>query len=105
MTPIKPSEAIRLGCLLAPVQTFHEAYVDWSDPRKACAYGAMALGFGGYDNARELNAAASRLHCKDMLGSVLCPGCDLPLLSITHLNDDHRWSRERIADWLEGMGL
>ena len=23
---------------------------------------------------------------------------------VTHLNDYHRWSRERIADWVEGLG-
>jgi hypothetical protein len=28
-----------------------------------------------------------------------------PLEQITHLNDRHRWSRERIADWLESQGL
>jgi hypothetical protein len=29
-----------------------------------------------------------------------------PLVTVVwHLNDAHRWSRERIADWLEGLGL
>jgi hypothetical protein len=36
----------------------------------------------------------------------ICPcGCiqeELPLgLMIMHLNDRHRWTRERIADWVE----
>jgi hypothetical protein len=34
-----------------------------------------------------------------------CPACrEIGLLTwlIQHLNDDHRWSREQIADWLEG---
>jgi hypothetical protein len=36
-----------------------------------------------------------------------CPeaGCRKQLLLdslIIHLNDDHRWSRERIADWVDG---
>lgn len=33
------------------------------------------------------------------------PRCTLPLLPLfvcmQHLNDEHRWTRERIADWLE----
>jgi len=24
---------------------------------------------------------------------------------IAHLNDDHRWTRHAIADWLESIGL
>ena len=47
----------------------------------------------------------------DCLDSVKpCPGGDgctkRPFLAalIVHLNDDHKWSREQIAVWLEGDG-
>ena len=37
-----------------------------------------------------------------------CPACiyerSLDLYSvIVHLNDDHRWTREQIADWMDGI--
>jgi len=45
--------------------------------------------------------------------SVPCPeGCkprfpqsSLVANLVIHLNDDHRWSRNRIADWLDGLDI
>lgn len=37
-----------------------------------------------------------------------CPACSQRqscISLITHLNDKHKWSREKIADWLEGIGF
>jgi hypothetical protein len=111
-TPIRPSEAIRLGTLLRPVQcSGHELHPD--DPTKACAWGALRLGYG--DDHALVNAAAAHRIGK-------CPGSDschfnrpdsVPLYTmwaVAHLNDGYcmngvGWSRERIADWLEGLGL
>jgi hypothetical protein len=45
-----------------------------------------------------------------LLRWVACPGCPPDghppqwlTDAIQHLNDDHRWTRERIADWVEGV--
>lgn len=46
-TPIKPSEALRLGRLTRPVHA-HFAYLKGSDA--ACAVGAIHIGFGGNDS-------------------------------------------------------
>jgi hypothetical protein len=37
-----------------------------------------------------------------------CPACgkvgaECHLTLLAHLNDDHRWTRERIADWLDTL--
>lgn len=103
VSPIKPSEAIRLGCLIAPVQ----CEGDWSRAdNEACAAGAMNLGWGlpvaddGWINDNDT---------PDRWVDRVCPesGCDVASYShlIPHVNDDHHWSRERIADWLESLGL
>lgn len=100
VTPIKPSEAIRLGCLIAPEQAFGNYIVPSG---AACALGAMALGWDGVVSI----ASTNRAH--DAVGLVAnrdCPetGCRSAAW-VPHLNDDHLWSRERIAAWLEGLGL
>ena len=45
-------------------------------------------------------------HCLENV-SKRCPaGCrkQVPIAAlIVHLNDDHRWTREQIADWLRGV--
>lgn len=103
VTPIKPSEAIRLGCLTKPVQTFGTTF---DRTTGACVVGAMVVGFG----AGRLPEGAW-----DAIIAAPCPlGCvkrertwssEVGPSVAAHLNDDHRWSRERIADWLEGLGL
>lgn len=109
VTPIRPSEAIRLGCLLAPVQVF---IAESDGSGGACAMGAMRLGFGGHDNGISVSdtpafvaakCAAKARFGPDKFGP--CPDCGRAATDVPHLNDDHRWSRERIADWLEGLGL
>jgi hypothetical protein len=94
-TPIKPSEAIRLGCLLAPVQAFG-LYVDGE---ARCVIGTAALAYGE-------EPAVTHIREGWWFLNVSCPadGC-LSLARPLHLNDTHRWTRERIADWLESLGL
>ena len=97
VTPIKPSEAIRLGCLLAPVQAFG-CYQD--APGTACVVGAMNLGWGKPVDYSDWDVFGA-------INFLPCPPCRVDLnslASLTHLNDYHRWTRERIADWLEGLG-
>jgi len=102
-TPIKPSEAIRLGCLIAPVQIFNDGYVDGAGG--ACGVGAGVLGMG-WDASRHFGRFGRFEMLLDGLPPV-CPvaGCEFEEGNIVHLNDDHRWSRERIADWLADQGL
>lgn len=102
VTPIRPSEAIRLGCL-----TTAQAFSDYGNGDAACAVGAMNIGFGLQNDAGDHLDDISHLH----RGTTVCPetgqrGCPGRWhVMVFHLNDDHRWSRERIADWLEGLGL
>ena len=91
VTPIRPSEAIRLGCLLAPVQAFGGP--GERNKREACAVAAMVRG-----GSADIDVFAG--------SDTPCPACGRSRRGpVLHLNDDHRWSRERIADWLEGLGL
>lgn len=115
VTPLRPSEAMRLGCLTTRQGTMVLA----SGDRYACALGAMLIGYG-FDR--------DRLHAENALDDVLpeghpllerfervgrvedwyhCPvrrcsrqSSDLEA-AVIHLNDGHTWKRERIADWLE----
>jgi len=96
---MKLSEAIRLGAMLGP-QGF-----GWGrDPRRTpCALDAAALAIGVTPDTVTLMDYFPLLDS----GAILCTaGCfshismDLECL-ISHLNDEHRWTRERIADWIE----
>lgn len=112
VTPIRPSEAIRLGCLTTAPRTGTMLSRDASGAFSACALGAMAVGYGfrpGRDDQRDLIDYLDRAVTQPLpIGA--CPlGCDGKWLSVViHLNDMHGhrgWSRERIADWLDGLGL
>jgi hypothetical protein len=94
------SEAIRLGAMLKP--QYHGDL--WSgDGRRSCAYGAAldAIGRGHACRvARELPPAWLELGARPET----CPACQIAMPAtsvVTHLNDKHEWTRERIADWLE----
>jgi hypothetical protein len=97
--PLKLSEAIRLGAM-ATQQTFGA----WGNTEHTCAIGAaqVALGVTPGDG--------------DRLNQLLRSGpvVELPCLheearpvgdGIIHLNDTDHWPRERIAGWLETLGL
>ncbi len=95
---MKLSEAIRLGAMLKP-QAFSGA--QW--PEKSCALQAAcdALGMDGTDVMPFL-AKYPWAHRK-----VTCPACNvmdkpraIHCVIAFHLNDDHRWTREQIADWV-----
>lgn len=97
VTPPKASEAMRLGCLAAPVQAFGSLWgnADGAVYGYACAVGAMVL--GGFPTSILRRWPGHSLPCPEacVLGG---------RGTIAHLNDDHGWTRERIADWLEGQG-
>ncbi|MEW6323736.1 MAG: hypothetical protein AB1635_21905 [Acidobacteriota bacterium] len=99
---------IRAGAERRPDQAFGDYF---RGQRASCALGAA------YEGMYRLPREASGLHpTKDLEwffdcleGTVrACPhaGCRKRLVLaaiIVHLNDEHRWSREQIATWLESM--
>lgn len=99
------SEAIRLGATMKP-QRFDGFDLDDS----SCALRAAADATGvrdvySYSSGRNiLNYGQLRRLYPVMCTEGRCPACDrtgdLGWIS-HHLNDNHRWTRERIADFVE----
>lgn len=92
MTTLRLSEAIKLGSMLRP-QAFWENFT---------AIGSCAIGAG-------LEAVGKRWDYATSIWPWLnapqaCPECGVEHERggwvITHLNDIHHWTRERIADWV-----
>jgi hypothetical protein len=104
--PKELADAIRAGASRRPEQAFGDYFVG---RRASCALGAayegiyrLAKDMGGQRPTRDL------VWFFDCLESSVrrCPvdGCKKRLLlsaMIVHLNDNHLWSREQIATWLE----
>lgn len=106
------SDAIRLGASLDP--QVHGSY--WGGGQGTCALGAAGRATG-YDHSEPLTMHLGRLWPE--LENPLereCPSCDDPLSRaclwhvragldtlIVHLNDQHRWTRSRIADYLDSL--
>lgn len=70
---------------------------------ESCAFGAIYLGAG-------INPHRERLqdHFPELDRETICPEADhRNTLSgvIVHLNDEHNWSRQRIAEWLANREL
>lgn len=68
---------------------------------EACALGAAEAGVS-FQSWREQWPWAGDMH----VDGIPCPaGCNQSIIAvvhaITHLNDEHHWTRERIADWVE----
>ena len=96
------AEAIAEGAKRRPEQAFGEYF---SDSGGSCALGAAYEGaYALPHDAHTIRPRMERLF--DCLENVRrrCPvGCKkrLPLNAIIlHLNDDHHWTREQIAEWL-----
>ena len=99
------AEAIRFGARRRSEQAFGDYY---QGRHASCALGAA------YEGLYRLPEEVGQLHPKrlDRLWQCLegtiraCPeGCRKRLIlaaMIIHLNDDHRWDRERIAAWVAG---
>ena len=99
------AEAIRFGARRRSEQAFGDYY---QGTHASCALGAA------YEGLYRLPEEVGQLHPKrlDRLWQCLegtiraCPeGCRKRLIlaaMIIHLNDDHRWDRERIAAWVAG---
>lgn len=107
------SEAIRLGAMLKPQG--YTALVS-SNGRRTCAIGAAldACGHLHVQKSSELpfqwrEHMAFRSPCPDCGsdGFVYWPDEEVnlgqALTTISHLNDEHHWTREQIADWVESV--
>lgn len=110
---LRLSEAIRLGSMLKPQD--HEYFRSYEG--YSCALGAAADALGVPDRGEnDWDFGYHALVCEypHLAAEARCPACsrlrgawrrwreheyDLGDV-ITHLNDDHQWSRERIADWV-----
>lgn len=106
-TPIRPSEAIWLGCLGTEPQIG-----GWGGGRYACVNRAMFIGWGEKDDD-----FPQYMHV-DRRVPVLEPPCGWRCFDVEagldrrtaswvliHLNDFHEWTRPAIADWLAEQGL
>lgn len=78
-----------------------QGFGSWSGHPAAealCAYGAARLAMGGWNCSVEEKFPFLRPWAA-------CPECGMPgrrgSIISKHLNDLHRWTRERIADWVE----
>lgn len=119
-TPMKLSEAIRLGCLVTEPLTgtlWDHIYNRYGNPireyGRACALGAAAIGRFGLNHKgvagtpylpswiKEFGLPDEKIVCPV---SRDCAHVQLPN-QVTHLNDHHEWDRLRIADWLDSKGL
>jgi hypothetical protein len=102
------SEAILLGSTIRP-QTFGRVF----DTHGSCAFGAALEAAGakyqpeGLSTADEfLNYDVRKLWTWLVNSSEPCPDCGKVAgfgtreVIAAHLNDAHRWSRERIAEWV-----
>ena len=102
-TPLKLSEALRLGAM-STEQTFGSL----GDSEHTCALGAIMLGFGLPWNSDQ---SVPNGEFGELLDSHMVP-CQTHwnrpeslTTAIFHLNDESQWPREKIADWLESLGL
>lgn len=117
---ISLSEAIRLGSMMK-----RQGYGYYREEVRAsvmgipalveertCALGAAADAVGRLDEVANDDNVFEVVDVFGILGtSAACPVCgaggrrwDMSDV-IPHLNDDHRWTRERIAEWVEGVEM
>ena len=99
------SDAIRLGAMMKP-----QAFGHLHDPltKGTCALGAAhdAMGLLRLTSAGYCKAVPEVWEAAFDTVIVGCPECRMhhrKVMILTHLNDDHRWTRERIADWAEAI--
>lgn len=99
-------DAIRLGSLLNP-QGYGEFYGFYDLAQHTCALGAAAdaIGTTFIDEVDVVHVwpwiQTVQVSCP---AGTLCVDHVSPVTElIPHLNDDHRWTRERIADWVERL--
>lgn len=97
---MKLSDAIRLGAMMKP-QAFSGAY--W--PEKSCALQAACDAVGINSSHGDAHVAFADTWGWSYRGPFQCPECQIEHCTVAALiafclNDDHEWSRERIADYI-----
>jgi len=101
---MKLSEAIRAGAALAP-----QVKGVFSLDGGTCALGAAYQAIHGEPPLLKMTVPdLTRYLGVDMFQRVDCPVSHYSkhlFDAVIDLNDDFNWSRERIADWLETLGL
>lgn len=105
------NEAIREGCRKAPTQLYYE----FTNSGGACVLGAYWIGSssgaGAYwpsgffsmpltKEAEELPAMCPVVGCNGY-EKVVAGIADTCLAVMRHLNNEHRWTREAIAEWAD----
>lgn len=89
------SEAILLGSTMRP--QIRSRYIT---PDGTCALGAAGEAIG----RKEFSGTAASIVWPWLdRGTIPCPDCNGVTFTkwvIQHLNDDHKWTRERIAEWV-----
>ena len=109
---MKLSEAIRLGAMLRP-QGFGAVFYSDGGVMKSCALGAAGEAVGVmrgelYRSPADQEWAELQKFFPILLSIPQWP-CEHKGFwagvssAIGHLNDTHRWTREQIADWVEGI--
>ncbi len=106
MTTMTLSEAMRLGASLHPQSHGFLFLLDSEGKRVAsCALGA-AYEAAGHPEFSVGCFEVPEAWRHEMHTTRACPACahieGHVIYLIAHLNDDHRWTREAIADWLDG---
>ena len=100
-SPLKLSEAIRLGSMIRP-QVIGEFFADGGSCALGAALEAIGVGYGTYDGDAPLDTVWPETW-PDTWAVAACPECcrqsDAANI-IAHVNDLHGWTREQIADWV-----
>jgi hypothetical protein len=98
---MKLHEAIRLGAMNRE-QAFN-SFFDRSG--RSCAWGAACEAIGAVFDSTHANTSHPQFREWSELSGGACPICGQYRPSmfeiVTHLNDKHHWTRERIADYVE----
>lgn len=96
------SDAIRLGAMLKPQGRFHIL----DEHGRTCALGAALDAVGQLDDSGpSIYALDDKWPWCTAHDDRECPDCrrgPMPSIHtvIVHLNDDHAWTREQIAEWV-----
>lgn len=114
------SEGMFLGSAIHPQGFGALAAYDKGGTVRTCALGAALVAVGAINKDGEIVGGRIRACIYQQLwpeiagiDEVKCPVCpsfarnqdsNLAVVNmITHLNDNHRWSREKIAEWAAGL--
>jgi hypothetical protein len=96
---LKMSEAIRIGARYRP-----QAFGSLTDGFGTCALGAAIEGIFGPWSVMTSGGRTCQ-HLDAIYGERYRAVKNVGGFGIVNLNDELKWSREQIADWLEAEGL